>query len=210
MIKVLVADDHPIFRSGLKQILSDVPDIRVTGEAKDGHDVLNLVRESHYDVVVLDISMPGMDGLEVLKHLKQVKTELPVLILSVHPDEQYGLRAMKAGASGYLTKNSPPEELVAAIRKVKRGRKYLSASLTDQIIEHLDDGRARVLHESLSDREFKVMHLIANGKSPGEIAEELSLSVKTVSTYRTRIMEKMNMKTNANLIRYCIENGLLL
>ncbi len=210
MIKVLVADDHPIFRSGLKQILSDAPDIKVTGEAKDGQDVLNMVGKNHYDVVVLDISMPGKSGLEVLKHLMQVKTELPVLILSVHPDEQYGLRAMKVGAAGYLTKNCSPEELVTAIRKVNRGRKYVSASLTEQIIEHLDESHARVLHESLSGREFEILRLIAAGKSPGEIAEELRLSVKTVSTYRSRILEKMNMKTNADLIRYCIENGLIL
>lgn len=210
MIKVLVADDHPVFRSGLKQILSDVPDIKVTGEAKDGAEVVSMVKRNQYDVVVLDISMPGLNGLEVLKQLKQSKTGPPVLILSVHPDEQYGIRAVKAGAAGYLTKSSPPEEIVTALRKVKRGEKYINAALTEHLVECFDERHAQVTHDSLSDREYQVMCMITGGKSSGAIAKELRLSVKTVSTYRSRILEKMNMKTNADLIRYCIENGLLL
>jgi len=204
-----VVDDHPIVREGLKQILSDTEDILVVDEADSGQAVLTSAARSNFDVVLLDISMPGRDGLEVLRELKQQKPKLPVLILSMYPEEHYAVRVLRAGASGYLTKSSAPDELISAIRKVASGRKYISSTLAERLTYELDRDADRPMHEVLSDREYQVMHMISTGKSVKEIAEALGLSVKTVSTYRSRIMEKMNMKNNAEIVLYAVQNKLI-
>jgi len=209
MIKVLIADDHAIVREGLKQIVADVPDIDVAGEAKDGHEALDMISKNNYDVVLLDISMPGMSGLDVLKQLRSQKPQLRVLILSIYPEEQYAVRTLKAGASGYLTKESAPDELVAAIRKVSSGGNYISRSLGERLVANLRRDDSKQPHEALSDREFQVMRMIASGKKGKEIAEELLLSVKTVSTYRRRVLDKLGIKNNSALIRYAMQNRLL-
>ena len=209
MIRILIADDHAIVRRGLKQIVSEQADMIVASEAENAREVLDLVRTQEWDVVVLDINMPGRNGLEVLKELKRENPKLTVLILSIHPEDQYGVRVLKAGASGYLTKDSAPDELVLAIRKVHRGGKYISASLAETLVYELVAQTDRPRHETLSDREYQVMTMIASGKTVGEIGEELSLSVKTISTYRTRVLGKMNMRTNAELTQYAIQNQLL-
>lgn len=209
MIRVIIADDHPIIRAGLKQILADAGDIEAAGEAASGAELLKAVTREDYDVVLLDLSMPGMDGLDVLKQLKIDRPRLPVIILTVHPEAHYALRVLKAGASGYLTKESAPDQLIAAIHKVGRGGKYISPALAEQIAFALDTDVQKPSHETLSDREYQVMTLIASGKSVSEIAEELTLSVKTISTYRARVLEKMGMKTNAELTHYAVANGLV-
>lgn len=209
MIKVLIADDHPIVRQGLRQILSGIPDMAVTGEAVNGQEALNQVRAGGWDVLVLDITMPDHSGLDILKELKLEQPDLPVLVLSIHGEEQFAVRVLKAGASGYLTKENAPAELIEAIRKVVGGGKYISRSLAETLAFGLGTDSRRLRHETLSDREFQVMQLMARGKTLAEIAESLSLSPKTISTYRSRLLEKMNLKTNAEIIRYAIENGLL-
>jgi DNA-binding NarL/FixJ family response regulator len=209
MIKILIADDHAVVREGLKQIISETPDMRVTDEANNGQEVLNKVSEQHYDVVLLDIAMPGRSGLDVLKQLKSKKPKLPVLMLSVHPEEQYAVRTLKAGASGYLTKGSATDELIAAIRKISTGKKYVSSSLAEKLAFDLDLDHEKPRHEILSDREYQVMSMIASGKTVKEIADELSLSVQTISTYRSRILEKMKMKNNAEIIYYAVKQGLV-
>ncbi len=209
MIRVLVVDDHPIVREGLKQILSDTEDILVVDEADCGQAVLDCTAKSNFDVVLLDISMPGRDGLEVLRELKQLKPKLPVLILSMYPEEHYAVRVLRGGASGYLTKSSAPDELISAIRKVASGRKYISATLAERLTYELDRDASKPLHEILSDREYQVMHMLSTGKSVKDIALELGLSVKTVSTYRSRILEKMNMKNNAEIVLYAVQNKLI-
>lgn len=208
MIKILVADDHPIVRQGLKQILSEYPDMTVADEAGTGKDVLVKVGKKDFDIVLLDISLPGRNGLDILKELKAKKPKLPVLVLSIYPEDQYAVRVLKLGAAGYLTKETVPEELVAAIRKVARGRKYVSNSLAEKLATDLEINAEKAPHENLSNREYQVMSLIASGKRLKDVAEELSLSIKTISTYRSRIMEKMNMANNAELIRYALQNGL--
>jgi len=209
MIRILVADDHAIVREGLKQILADVGDMTVCDEAASGAETLAKIRKREYDVVLLDISMPGRSGLEILKDIKTEHPKQPVLILSMHAEEQYAVRALRAGASGYLTKASAPDELIGAIRKVSYGRKYVSASLAEKLAFALDIDTKNPPHETLSDREYQVMLMIASGKSVKEIAAELCLSVKTISTYRARVMEKMKMKKNAELTLYAVRNRLM-
>jgi two-component system, NarL family, invasion response regulator UvrY len=209
MINILIADDHAIFREGLKHILAESPDVKVVAEARNGQEVLEKIWSEKYDMVLLDISMPGISGLEVLKQLKIEKPKLPVLVLSMHPEEQYAVRVLRAGASGYLTKESAPDELITAIRKISQGRKYITASLAERLAFEMEIDSEKPLHEVLSDREYQVLRIIAAGKTVKQIAEELSLSIKTVSTYRGRIMEKMKMKTNAELIHYAIKHEIL-
>jgi DNA-binding NarL/FixJ family response regulator len=209
MIRVLVADDHAVVREGLKGIVAQNDDMAVVGEAGTGHEVLEFVRSRECDVVLLDLSMPGKDGLDTLKELRHVRPRLPVLILSVYPEDQYAVRLLRAGAAGYLTKESAPEELVAAIRKVSRHGRYVSATLAERLASFLDSPDDRPPHERLSDREYRVMIMIASGKTVGEVADSLCLSVKTVSTYRARALEKLSMKTNAEFAFYAMKQGLL-
>jgi DNA-binding NarL/FixJ family response regulator len=207
VLKILIADDHPVVRRGLKQIIAETADMAVADEATTGWEVLSKVKTGNYDVVVLDITMPGKDGMEVLAQLRYEKPGLPVLMLSMHPEEQFAVRALRAGASGYLTKESAQDELVAAIREVSRGAKYVSSSLAERLASVIQRGE-RLPHETLSDREWEVMRLLASGKTVTEIARALSLSVKTISTYRSRILQKMRMKNNAELTRYALDNHL--
>lgn len=209
MIRILVADDHAIVRRGLIQILAEHCDMSVVGEASDAAELFALARAQKWDIVVLDVSMPGRGGLDVLKELKAEFPARPVLILSVHPEDQYAVRALRAGAAGYLTKDSAPAELVNAIRKAMQGGKYVSPSLAEKLAFNLAPDPDRLPHEALSDREYQVLCAIASGKTVSEIAEEMSLSVKTISTYRTRLLEKMNLKNNAELTHYAIQHGLV-
>lgn len=209
MIRILVADDHPIIRKGIKQILQDIPGITVEDEACDGYEALEKIQKKDFELVLLDISMPNLNGLDVLKQIKLIKPKLPVLILSIYPEEQYAVRVLKAGASGYLRKESAPEELINAIRKVNSGKKYISSSLAEILVSDLSSDSHTLPHETLSDREYQVLCMIASGKTISEIADELSLSVKTISTYRTRILEKMNMNNTAELIHYALKNNML-
>lgn len=209
MIKILIADDHAIVRQGLRKIVSIDEQMTVVGEARNGAELLNLVREEPADVVILDLSMPGRNGLETLKDLKRVFPSLPVIILSIHPEDQYAVRAFKAGAAGYMTKESAPEELVKAIKKAFQGGKYISPQVAELLAEHLETKTDGETHKSLSDREFEVFSLLASGKTVGQIAADLSLSVKTISTYRTRILEKMGAENNAELTRYALDFKLL-
>ena len=209
MIKVLVADDHTLVRKGLKQILLETKDIEVVDEASDGKETIKKVNKKDYDLVLLDISLPGRSGIDVLKQLKCSKPSLPVLILSMHPEEQYAVRSLRAGAAGYLTKESAPNELIAAIRKVAKGGKYITSSLAEKLAGEIGPDAEKLLHETLSDREYQVMCLIASGKPVKEIAEALNLSVKTISTHRARILRKMHMDNNAQLTHYAIKNDLV-
>ena len=209
MIRALIADVHAVVRQGLKQILGDTHEMVVAGEAINGQDVLEKVRAETWDVVILDISMPDRSGLDILKQLRSERPKLPVLVLSMYSEDQYAMRVLKAGASGYLTKDSAPDELVKAIRKVVSGGRYVSPFLAEKLAFEIGADSGKLAHETLSDREFQVLRLIAAGKSVKEIAAELSLSVKTVSTYRTRMLMKMNLETNAELIHYAIRNHLI-
>jgi two-component system, NarL family, invasion response regulator UvrY len=209
MTRILIADDHAIVRSGLKQIVASAPDLEVAGEATTSHEVLSLIRQHPWDIIVLDINMPGRSGIETLKEIKRDYPKLPVLMLSMYPEDQYAVRALKAGAAGYLTKESAPEELLTAIRKVLRGGKYISPTVAEHLVFALDVNPDKPLHTLLSDREYQIFCLIASGKTVSEIADELAISVKTVSTHRTRILEKMQMRTNAELTHYAIRNELV-
>ena len=209
MIKVLIADDHPIFRQGIKQVLEENPDIEVAGEATTGKEALNMIRQNAYDAVTLDISMPDINGLEILKYIHAEKPELPVLMLSIYPEEQFAIRALRAGAAGYLTKTSVPEELVTALKKIVSGTRYITTSLAEKLAMDIQSPKDnRQPHELLSDREYEVMRMIGQGKTVSEIAEELKLSVKTVSTHRAHILTKMRMETNAQVMRYAMEHHL--
>lgn len=209
MINVLIADDHALIREGLKKILKNEPDMTLAGEAGNVQELNDQLRKLAVDIVLLDISMPGESGLDALKDLKQRNAHLPILILSVHPEHRFAIRALKAGASGYITKESAVEELVQAIRKIVAGGKYVSLALAEQLATELETGNAKPLHETLSDREYQVMCMIASGKKSSEIAEELSVSLSTVNTYRARIFEKMKLQSNVDLTRYAIENHLV-
>ena len=209
MIRALIADDHAVVRQGLRQILLETTDMVVTGEAANGPEALERARAGGYDVVVLDITMPGRSGLEALKEIKEARPKLPVLVLSMHPEDQFAVRVLKSGASGYMTKESAPEELVGAVKKVLAGGRYVSPALAEKMASYLAIDTPNPPHERLSDREFTVLRMIASGKTVSQIAVELSLSVKTVSTYRTRILEKMGMASNAELTHYAIKNQLV-
>ena len=209
MIKILIADDHPVVRKGLREIIEETSDMEVADEASNGQEVLAKVFKKDFDVVLLDISMPGRSGLDILKELKSQLPKLAVLVLSIHPEEQYAVQVLKAGASGYLTKKSAPEELVTALRKVSAGGKYVSPSLAEKLASALETGIEKPPHETLSAREYEVMRKIALGKTVTEIARELFLSPKTISTYRSRILEKIGIKNNSELIRYAIKNRLV-
>jgi DNA-binding NarL/FixJ family response regulator len=208
-MRVLIADDHAVFRRGLRETLAEIFSRVTFGEAKTAQETVELVRRQEWDVVILDISMPGKSGLDILDEMKRLRPRLPILLLSMHPEEQFARRALKTGAAGYLTKESVPEELKEAVRKVVAGGRYVSATLAEKLAVDLREGADTPLHELLSDREFQVLRMIASGRSVKDIAEELSLSVKTVSTYRARILEKSGMKTNAELIRYALQSQLV-
>lgn len=211
MIKILIADDHAIVREGLKRILGSATDMAVNGEASTGQEVLEKVTRDNFDVLVLDISMPGRNGLDILRDLRVMKPKLHVLMLSMFPEEQYAVRVIRAGASGYMTKDSAPDELVTAIRRISQGRKYVSPSLGERLAIDLELGsdRDKPPHELLSDREYRVMCMVATGRTANEIAEDLMLSVKTISTYRTRVLRKMRMKSSAELTHYAVKHGLV-
>ncbi len=209
MIKVLVADDHAVVRRGLRQILAETPDIVVSGEAETPNEVMQLVLREPWSVVLLDIKLRGGSGLELLAWMRRERAHVPVLILTVYPEDQYAVRAIKAGAAGFLTKESAPEKLIEAVRKVAAGGRYVSAELAETLASLLAGEAKGVPHARLSDREFEVMKMLASGKTVSEVAQELSLSVKTVSTHRTRILRKMNMRTNAELTHYAVRSGLI-
>jgi DNA-binding NarL/FixJ family response regulator len=209
MINVLIADDHTLIRKGLKQILDDTDDMRVTGEAETGMQAIQMAHKSPYDMVLLDISLPDRNGIDVLKQLKLNNPDIPVLMLSMHAEDQYAVRSMKAGAAGYLNKQSAPSQLVNAIRTVASGKKYISGELAEQLANGLSQGYQELRHQNLSDREYQTLCLMASGKKLSEMAKIMSLSAKTVSVYRARLLEKMNLKTNAEAIHYAISNHLI-
>lgn len=211
MIRVLITDDHPIVRQGIRQLLEDDKERRfgLIEEASDGKELLNKIINYTFDVVLLDISMPGRGGLELLSEVKKLRPEISVLILSIYPEEQYAIRALKLGAAGYLNKTSAPEELVNAVFKVSQGGRYITASLSEKIALDLFDNNDKPLHEKLSVRELEVISSLASGKKISSIARELSLSPKTISTYRERILAKLNLKTTSDLIRYALKEGLV-
>lgn len=206
MIKVIIADDHLIIRRGIKEILDETDHIKVIDEAKDGSELINKLLTGRYDVVLLDINMPGNNGLEILKDIKKMNPHQIVLMLSIYPEEEYAVRALKSGASGYLKKDSNPEEIINAIKTVCSGKKYLSAELYDRVLDELNKPENEALHKKLSNREMEIFIKIGRGQTLSEISEEMNLSPKTVSTYRARIMEKTNMKNNAEIMKYVIEN----
>ncbi|MDR7051541.1 DNA-binding NarL/FixJ family response regulator [Duganella sp. 3397] len=209
IIKVFIADDHAIVREGLKQILAETRDIIVAGEAENGLEAVKLFRKSECQVMLLDISMPDRSGIDVLKQIKKEKPDLAVLMLSMHREDQYAIRSLKAGASGYLTKQSAPRELVNAIRQVADGQKYISPALAQELANHVGEDHEAPPHDALSDREYQTLTMIASGKTVGVIAKELSLSVKTVSEYRARLLVKMKLKNSAELTHYAIKNQLI-
>lgn len=208
-IKILIADDHAIVREGLKQIVAEETDMVVVGEAANSNELFDLLKKEKFSILILDINMPGKSGLEALKDIKQYYPELPVLILSMYSEDHYGLRSLKAGASGYLKKASAPEDLVVAIRKIISGKKFISPALAEKLADNISKTKTQFLHENLSDREYQIMCSIAAGKSAEEIADELSLSINTIYTYRNRILEKMSMKSNVELTQYVLQNKLI-
>jgi DNA-binding NarL/FixJ family response regulator len=209
MIRVLIADDHELIRAGFKQYIREYPDIIVADEAENGNEALDKALNCDYDVFLVDIAMPGMNGLDILKQLKNQKPDSKVLVVTVHPEEQYAMRAIKAGASGYLKKDCTQQEFITAIRKLASGGKYISPPFAEKLVFGFINNK-KPLHEKLSDREYQVLYMIVRGKRLKDIAEELSLSIKTISSYRTRILEKMNVKSNVELARYAIDNHLIM
>ncbi len=209
MIKILIADDHAIVREGLKQIVAEENDMLVAGEAGNANEMFDLLKKEKFAIIILDISMPGRSGLEALKFLRKNYPEVPTLILSMFSEEQYGLRALKAGAAGYLKKVSAPTELVSAIRKIVSGGKYINQSLAEKLADEYDSDRKERMHDKLSDREYQIMCLIASGKSAEEIALDLSISINTVYSYRNRILEKMHLKSNVELTQYVLQYKLI-
>jgi len=209
MIRVLLADDHAIVRAGLKEILAETGDITVAGEAASGQEVLALIRGDDYDVAVLDMSMPGRSGIELIRQVKDEKPKLRILVLTMHSEQQYAVRALKAGASGYLTKESAPDQLVAAIRRIAAGGAFVSPETAEQLALDVNRAPGGPPHTLLSDREYQVFELIVNGKSVSDIARQLTLSVKTISTHKTRILQKMGVASQAELVRYALEHKLL-
>ncbi len=209
VIRVFIVDDHAIVREGLKQILADTPDLVVAGDAETGHEAIKLARQGKYDILLLDISMPDRSGIEVLKQIKKEAPDIAVLMLSMHREDQYAIRSLKAGAAGYLNKQSAPAELVVAIREVIAGRKYISNALAQELANQVGGNHQTALHETLSDREYQTMTMIASGKCVSDIATELNLSVKTVSMYRARLLQKMKLKNNAELMHYAMKNKLV-
>ncbi len=209
MIEVVIADDHALIRQGLKRIVEKIPDMTVKGEAADGRQLLKLIRRAHYDVVVLDIGMPGPDVLDTIKAIKTVAPRLPILILTMQPENDFAVRVIKAGVAGFLKKDDALNELINAVRKVHSGRKYISPNLAAKLADALEKSDDQLRHEKLSDREYQVLSMIAKGRTVSEIADELALSVKTVSTYRARVLEKMQMANNAQLTYYAIQNRLV-
>ncbi len=210
MIRILIADDHSIVRQGLKQIVSECPGMVVAGEAESGQEVLELVRKDDFDVAIVDIAMPARGGLEILRDLKAEKPSMKVMVLSMYSEEQYAIRSLRDGASAYLTKGSAPDELVQAIRAVAEGKRYITPAVAERMATYIEMDSERPPHEKLSDRELQVLVLLGSGRSVGDIAGELSLSVKTISTYRTRILEKTGMETTAQLIKYAVQHDLVL
>jgi two-component system, NarL family, invasion response regulator UvrY len=208
-IKILIGDDHSIVREGMMRLLKEEFEAVQFGEATSGNEVLEKVKEKKWDVIIMDITMPGRSGLEILKQLRTDSVTTPVLVLSMYPEDQYALRVMRAGASGYITKDSASEELVHAVKRVLAGRKYVSETLAERLADGLNANTDKPIHELMSDREYQVMCMIASGKTVSEIADELSLSVPTISTYRARILEKLHMKSNAEITRFAIESGLV-
>lgn len=209
MIRILIADDHSIVREGLKQVLKSEPEFDVAGEAENGQQAINMIQNEAWDLVLLDIAMPDKDGLEVLKQVRKTKPKLPILIFTMHDEDLLAMRFLKAGASGFLTKDCPPEELLTAIRKIAGGKKHLEPEMVERLLLQWDDDHDTPPHQRLSDREFTVLRLIASGKTVGEIAELLNLSSRTVSTYRSRMLTKMKMKNNAELTHYALKNDLV-
>ncbi len=209
MIRVAIADDHALFREGLKRLLEAEPSIQLVGDASDGREAVALVRDASPDVLLLDVSMPGRDGLEIVRELKQRDPRLRILMLTAHPEDHYAIRCLKSGADGYLTKQQAVDELIAAIHRLQAGGKYVSAGLAEKLALSLQADFGKAPHELLSDREFQVLRMIASGMTVSEIAEELCLSVKTVSTYRTRILEKTQLKNNAQITKYCLKEELI-
>jgi len=207
--RLLVVDDHLIVRAGLKSLLADYEEFTVGGEAASGADAVQMVRESDWDVVLLDISMPDMNGIEALAEIRRIKPKLPVLMLTIHPEDQYAINLLRAGASGYLCKHCTPEAFISALRTVLSGRRYISPALGDQLAGELEGEEPKAPHTDLSDREFQVFCKLANGQAVSEVADELFLSVKTISTYRARILEKMHIKSNAHITYYAIKHGLI-
>lgn len=208
MTRILIVDDHPIVRKGLKQILGEAEDIIIADEADRGLEVLKKIKGHSYDLILLDLSLPDMSGIEVLRELKTKKVKIPVLVLSMYSEEQYAIKSFQAGAAGYITKESLPDELTGAIRLVKEGKKYITPSVAELMALNLEHDNRKLPHENLSGREFFIMCMIGSGKSIKHIADELSLSLKTISTYKTRMLKKMKMENNSDIIRYVIENKL--
>ena len=209
MINILIADDHPIVRSGLKQIITDEEDMVVSGEAKNGIQVLELLKEDKYDILILDINLPDITGMEVLNRIKQSKINIPVLILSVLPEEQYAVRMIESGASGYINKMAASDQLIIAIRKIIAGGFYINPALSENHASVISKNKKQTPHQNLSAREFEIMCLIASGKCVKEIAEKLTLGVPTIYSFRTKILQKLNLKNDSELIQYCIKEGLI-